>query len=171
MNMIKKIRQPKSQQGFTLIEILVVVGILSVILAVTIIAINPSVQFAQARNTQRSSDVTAILNAIYQYQASNSGTLPTGLGAITADTPYALASSGTNFIDLCNITTDLLVPLYIADLPSDPSQTTPKTPADTICTDTTAYNTGYTITRSATGNRFTVAAPLAENGETISVTR
>ena len=160
------------QNGFTLIELLVVIGILSILLAITLIAINPTKHFQGARNTSRQSDVTAILDAIYQYESQNSGTLPGTLGTITVGTPYALASSGTNFIDLCQITSGsaILVPNNLADLPSDPSQTTPKTPANTNCRSTTAYNTGYTITRT-TSNRFTVAAPLAENGATISVTR
>jgi prepilin-type N-terminal cleavage/methylation domain-containing protein len=168
--------RPKSmnhQSGFTLVELLVVIGIIGILMAVTIVAINPIQQFQNARNATRQSDVTSILDAIYQYEAQNTGSLPGTLGTITVSTPYALASSGGNFIDLCQITSGsaILVPSYIADLPSDPSQSTPKTPANTNCRSTTAYNTGYTITRSATGNRFTVSAPLAENGVTISVTK
>jgi prepilin-type N-terminal cleavage/methylation domain-containing protein len=163
----------RNNQGFTLIELLVVIGILGILMAITIVAINPAQQFQNSRNAQRSADVRAILDAIYQYEAQNTGSFPGTLGSITASTPYALASSGANFIDLCQITSGsaILVPSYIADMPSDPSQTTPKTPASTNCRSTTAYNTGYTVTRSATGNRFTVSAPLAENGATIAVTR
>ncbi len=160
------------QGGFTLIELLVVIGILGILLAVTIIAINPVQQFQNARNSSRQSDVTSILDAIYQYEAQNTGTIPGTLGSITAGTPYTLASSGANFVDLCQISSGsaVLAPSYIADLPSDPTTGT-KTPTNTNCRSTTAYNTGYTITRSATGNRFTVTAPAAENGATISVTR
>ncbi len=151
----------KSQSGFTLIEILVVVSILAIVLAITIVAINPSVQFASARNTQRSSDITAVLDAIYQYEAANSGNLPTPLVALTT-TPTALSKAG---IDLCSF----LAPAYVADIPLDPSSGT-KTGGTSTCTATT-YVTGYTIAKSATGNRFTVAAPSAENSATISVTR
>jgi prepilin-type N-terminal cleavage/methylation domain-containing protein len=163
----------QAQQGFTLVELLVVIGIIGILMAITIVAINPVQQFQNARNSSRQSDVTSILDAIYQYEAQNTGTIPGTLGSITAGTPYSLASSGANFVDLCQITSGsaILVPTYIADLPSDPSQSSPKTPASTNCRSTTAYNTGYTITRSATGNRFTVNAPLAENSVTISVTR
>jgi len=163
----------KQQEGFTLIELLVVIGILAILLAITLFALNPGQHFKNSRNAQRSSDVRALLDAIYQYEASNSGSLPSGLSTMTAGTAYSLASSGANFVDLCQISSGsaILVPTYLADLPSDPSQTTPKTPSGVNCRSTTAYNTGYTLTKSATGNRFTVAAPLAENSATISVTR
>ncbi|MDQ5951176.1 MAG: hypothetical protein QG639_453, partial [Patescibacteria group bacterium] len=40
----------RSKHGFTLIELLVVIGILAVLLAITLVAINPARQFAQANN-------------------------------------------------------------------------------------------------------------------------
>ncbi len=77
-------KQLKSlQQGFTLIELLVVIGILGILMAITIIAINPVQQFQNARNAQRQADVNTILNAMYEYQASNTGTVPTAAANIT----------------------------------------------------------------------------------------
>src|SRR3954468_12160444 len=63
----------KKTRGFTLIEILVVIGIIAILAAIVIIAINPARQFAQARNTQRESNVETILNAIGQNVADNKG--------------------------------------------------------------------------------------------------
>ena len=51
-------------RGFTLIEILVVIGMLAILTTVVLVAVNPLRQFAQARNSQRQSNVAAILNAV-----------------------------------------------------------------------------------------------------------
>ncbi|MGH7241211.1 MAG: type II secretion system protein [Candidatus Saccharimonadales bacterium] len=61
-----------------------------------------------------------------------------------------------------NICTDV-VPTFLAALPMDPSASGSSCPANA------AFNTGYTI--SSSSGRFTVAAPSAEGGATISVTR
>jgi prepilin-type N-terminal cleavage/methylation domain-containing protein len=152
------------QKGFTLIELLIVIGILAILLAITIVALNPRQNFQQANNTQRSSNVNAILNAVNQYSAANSGQLPAG---ITTTAKTITSTAGATNIDLCTV----LVPTYLADLPLDPTTGT-EAPADSVCTAGGAtYNTGYTIQSSATGNRITVSAPSAELSATISVTR
>ncbi len=155
-------RSLQLKKGFTLIELLVVIGILAVLLAITLIAINPAKQFAQANNTKRRGDISAILNAVNQFQSDNKGTLPTGidttLRTITND------ASITDRADLCA----QLVTKYLAALPTDPKGPDAGVQAD--CSGT--YNTGYTIQQLAADNRVTVTAPLVElAGETASVTR
>ncbi|OGF99720.1 hypothetical protein A2Y99_01990 [Candidatus Gottesmanbacteria bacterium RBG_13_37_7] len=150
----------KSRKGFTLIEILVVIGILATLFAIVLIAINPARQFSQANNTKRRSDVQAILNAIHQYAADNRGTLPTGI-----TTTSQTIGNGTGESDICA----QVVTRYIAELPVDPltNNGTPISAAGCAVT----YTTNYTVARSATDNRITVAAPAAELGDTITVTR
>jgi len=63
---IESKKQVREQEGFTLIEILVVIGMIALLAAIVIVAINPARQFAQGRNTQRTSNVNTILNAIGQ---------------------------------------------------------------------------------------------------------
>ncbi len=150
---VQKIK--KLQKGFTLIELLVVIGILAILLAITLIAINPARQFQQANNTQRSSDVNAILNAIGQYSAENAGNItPLGTISTTAGTPTAISDGGIGEA-FC----DELVTEFIAALPKDPSVAgDPIEEGD--CAGT--WDTGYTMYRSATDNRVTVIAPLTE---------
>lgn len=151
-------------RGFTLIELLIVMGILGILLAIVLIALNPQQQFKQANNTQRQSDVTAILDAVHQYAIDHKGTLPAG---ITTTAKTITSTVGATNIDLCAV----VVPTYIADLPLDPTAGS-ESPTGSICTDSGAtYNTGYTIKTSTAGNRVTVAAPSAELSVTIAVTR
>jgi type IV pilus assembly protein PilA len=66
--------------GFTLVELLVVVGILTVLTTIVLVAVNPGRQLAQARDTERRADVNTILTAITAYMADpdNNGQLPAG---------------------------------------------------------------------------------------------
>jgi type IV pilus assembly protein PilA len=141
-------------KGFTLIEILVVIGIIAILAAIVIIAINPSKQFAQARNSQRTANVNAILNAVGQRMADNKGIFA---GAFTiGSTAYTcgpITTTATNVTSTmaANTTTataDLgcLVPTYIPALPIDPAG--PTTP------------TGYTIELLGYGG-VKVCAPTA----------
>jgi prepilin-type N-terminal cleavage/methylation domain-containing protein len=155
----------KNPKGFTLIELLVVIGILAILLAITLIAINPARQFGQANDTKRKSDTNAILNAIGQYAASNSGNLP---GEVTTASTSATEINSTNFPNLCNA----IMPTYISAIPVDPSITTNTSPNGsggiTNCA-TTPWDTGYQVSKDA-NNRITVYAPNAYLGP-ISVTR
>ncbi len=156
----------KRQGGFTLIELLVVIGILTVLMAIVLVAINPSRQFRQANNTKRSSDVTAILNAVTQYGADNKGNL-SGLTLKAAGTVTNL--NNTDAATLCAA----IVPTYIAALPGDPSTATGTLPTDSgTCAGT--WDTKYTVTLTTTG-RITVTAvgedPTTGGATTISVTR
>lgn len=164
-------RTHRNTKGFTLIELLIVVGILGILMAITIVALNPVKHFQDARNAQRQADVTSILDGIYEYEASNRGQLPAALQGITPSTIYDIRNTATagNKVDLCSA----LVPNFMADLPLDPGPTNggSKSPSTAICTAATSYATAYTISQSSSGTRFTIAAPSAEGGVTVSVTR
>ncbi len=135
----------KASRGFTLIEILIVIGIIAILAAIVIVAINPAKQFAQARNTQRESNVNTILNAIGQNMADNKGIFMCDgeEDEITSSAKHIGNTSGTAFIDLDD--TDCLVPTYVPAMPFDPE-------------DGTSADTEYTIEVDSVG-RFTVCAP------------
>jgi len=73
-----------ASKGFTLIELLIVIGILAVLATVTLLVLNPAQMFAQARDSQRISDLNTIKSAISLYLS-------------TAATPTLGATCGTNF--------------------------------------------------------------------------
>ena len=139
-------------RGFTLIEILVVIGIIAILAAIVIIAINPARQFSQANNSQRESNVNTILNAIGQNLADNKGTFTCATGALPAAAAH-IGTAGGAIVDLTCLT-----PTYLTAIPFDPK--------GGALTDT-----DYTVFQDATTKRITVAAPNAELGATISVTR
>jgi len=147
----------KKKGGFTLIELLIVIGIIAILMAATLIAVNPFRQFAMANNANRWSGVNTILNSVSQNLVDNAGTFTCAAGAIPAAATNM--GSATGDYDICAC----IVPTYVAGMPYDPQTGS--------YTDCTTYNTGYTILRNATTGRVTIAAPDAQLGETISVTR
>jgi prepilin-type N-terminal cleavage/methylation domain-containing protein len=58
------------KKGFTLIELLIVIGILAILATVVVIVLNPAQLFAQARDSQRISDMTTLRSAISLYLAT-----------------------------------------------------------------------------------------------------
>jgi len=60
----------ETKKGFTLIELLIVIGILAILATFTVVVLNPAQLFAQARDTQRISDLDAVKSAISLYLAT-----------------------------------------------------------------------------------------------------
>jgi len=145
-----------NHRGFTLIEILIVIGIIAVLATIVIIAVNPAKQFAQARNTQREAGVNSILNAIGQRIADNKGVFA---GAFTATPPAVCGvlptapASSTITSTMAANTTEIsgnlgcLVPTYISALPMDPIAGV-------------GSSTGFTVSTGNAG-RITVCAPAS----------
>jgi prepilin-type N-terminal cleavage/methylation domain-containing protein len=162
MKLFTKLRD---QKGFTLLEVLLVVAIIAILAGIVIIAINPTKNLADTRNSQRQVDVTTVLDAVYQYALDNNGSVPTTI-TTSATEMCKTGVSGANcttasLIDLSTLTS---TGKYIAELPVDPS-------CPTGCN---ANGTGYTIVKNNSTNRITVTAPnsVADGKATaISVTR
>lgn len=154
---MKKNTLKKAQQsGFTLIEILIVIGVIAILAAIVLVAVNPAKQFRDANNAQRSSNVNAILNAVGQYMVDNKGELPGTIPNGDEDDAVEIADAG----DLC----EDLVPEFIAALPADPEETDDQSISEDECDGAT---TGYKIYRD--DDRVTVISDQGE--EDIIVTR
>lgn len=144
----------KKVRGFTLIEILVVIGIIAVLAAIVIIAINPGKQFAQARNTQRMSNINSILNAVGQNLADNKGIFGGTCGALLTPVPPAttIASSSVHISGgtaAGHVDLSCLTPTYIPAFPVDPDTTV-----------SNATDSGYEISVDAVG-RVLICAPAS----------
>ena len=151
MKLAKKIKIKNIESGFTLLELLLVVGVIAILATVVVVVSSESLQ--QARNNTRQTDTNAIRNSVYQYAIDNNGTLP---AAITT-TPTEICKTGgtcAGLIDLSVLTTNSK---YMVSLPRDPKTFT-------------AEGTGYNISKDV-NSRVTVSAPGAELGQSITITR
>ncbi len=109
-------RSITTKNGFTLLEVLVTIGIIAMLATITIIAVNPKRNFSAAHNTQRSGDLQKILGALNQYAIEQNGAFPAGvtttlqmLGTATSTCnvicgPDTLASVINSFLDNSLIT-------------------------------------------------------------------
>lgn len=141
------VKRLTATQGLTLIEILIVIGIIAVLAAIVLVAINPARQFAQARDTERRSNTTALIDAVGQFIADHQGTLPDGITNSQAEIGRALCAE--------------LVPTYLAALPTDPQSAYIGNVEEDDCNSLNTGDVGYEIYKNDNG-RVTIKAPLTE---------
>lgn len=125
-----------SNKGFTLVELLIVIGIITVLSAGIIIAINPALQMEQARDRQREAHVSALYGALTEYR-SREGEWPGCVSGAPEDVYYC----------------DELTHDFIANIPEDPSD------------DCDEGITGYFV-KESTGGRVGVRAECTETSDT-----
>lgn len=166
--MIRSQKPIGNRDGFTLLEILLVVAAIAILASIVIIAINPTKQLGETRDAQRSADVNTVMNALYQYSLDNNGNFPAGVDATTGtsqvlgldttgcNTTCTNANGGSSEVSCVDLSTDLVAD-YLVDIPFDPST------GD-------ADNTDYYINVDG-NNRLVVGACDPDQATTIEVTR
>lgn len=135
-------------EGFTLVELLMVMAVLGVLFSVVVVGVNPARQLAKARDTQRETHLFEILSAIYQYTSEHSGALPDTDGdPATSNFPTTMTCVGIGggCFDLggAGEVGDTIVPEYLAEIPKDPRPVNPG--------EGTEADTGYQLMVNANG--------------------
>lgn len=118
---MQAVTQKRHQQAFTLIELLIVVGILGILAAIIIVAISPNTQLTSAQDAKRRASAREIANALFQYVIEN-GSLPTGIPTGSSNELPICAEGVTDPGNCVNL--DVLVSdNFLVGLPTDPLET------------------------------------------------
>ena len=93
LNLSKK----KKHSGFTLLELLIVIGIIAILSVALVLVINPSEALKKGRDSQRMSDLATLKTALGLYLTNTAspkmaGTTNTGCKGTTSSTTWQLAS-------------------------------------------------------------------------------
>jgi prepilin-type N-terminal cleavage/methylation domain-containing protein len=125
----------RTNKGFTLLEILLVIAAIGILAAIVLVAINPNKQIEAARQAKRRSDINTITKAIQQYSIDNNGQYPAEIE--TGAKPICnIDNTPVGCVNLSSI----LAPTYIAALPE-------------------ADSNRYYIRRNIRGNSIEVSHP------------
>jgi prepilin-type N-terminal cleavage/methylation domain-containing protein len=161
--------------GFTLVELLIIIAVLSILAAVVFVALNPLARFQDARNSLRQTDVNNIIGAIKMYQVDHGGKYLSDIENLSADKTYQIGNAASNCDIICANPTvtlqsacvnigDLADNHYLSSIPIDP-----------IASGASADNSHYYLTKNINGSISVGSCDeekgSAETPEAIVVTR
>src|SRR3989338_3872121 len=123
----------RNERGFTLIELLIVIAIIAIIAAGVFVALDPAQRFEEARDSQRWSDVNAVLSAVKTDQVDNGGSYVASVAALTNGNYYTIGTAAAGCDSGCTAQTTqaacvdlaaLVTEGYLGSVPMDPSSGT-----------------------------------------------
>ena len=121
------------KKGFTLIELVIVIAILAILAAVVVLTLNPAQLMAQARDSQRISDLGSVKSAIALYLATaTSPAMAVGPNAMASTTCEGFSSGVCTLVAATTVTGSGWVAINFSNttggsplsaLPTDPTNT------------------------------------------------
>lgn len=154
--------------GFTLIEILLALTIISILSIAVLVGLKPAQRLADSRDAKRAQDVNEILSGIFQcaIDKKDNASLSTCLGSYTVGNTYEIVSGAitSGCKNTCTLATsdtsclrlDSTLSDYFTSLPQDPNNAT-------------TGHTGYSITIYS--NHMAVIDACAAENSPIKVSR
>jgi type IV pilus assembly protein PilA len=162
-----------NKEGFTLLELLIVIVIIAILAAIVFVALDPATRFQDARDARRATDVIELLHGIKIDQVDNGGSYLASIAALVDGTVYMIGTATSGCDDdnaSCdtNVTTDtdcvdltaLVTEGYVGEVAISPT--------GDVAWDATT--TGYTLTVSANGTAR-LASCESENTTEITFVR
>lgn len=87
-------------KSFTLVELLIVVGIVGILAGLIVAAINPNLLRQKARDANRKKDISVLSEAVGQYYADNNA-YPAALTDLVPEYLTSVPSAGTQVVAYC----------------------------------------------------------------------
>lgn len=159
-------------RGFTLIELIVALTILTILAVTVFAALNPAQRLKDSKDARRTADASEILTAIHQSVVDNKGTFQTNFPAAGTEKQLGSPAGGcaATTVGICTLTAgcaDLMADVaqdllpYLASMPIDPAGS---------AGGATAAATGYSVKRDTNGI-VTVKACYTDGTTPITVSR
>ena len=143
------------KKGFTLVELLIVIGILAVLATTTVLVLNPAELFRQARDTKRINDLGALKSAVSLYLSTVSSPDMDGPGSCATNYWGSIAGATENFTGIpaqnANVSTAIdgtgWLPIDFTDIPGGSPLSS--LPTDPLNPDTAAQAYTYRCDNTA----------------------